>query len=238
MNSQRSPRSTQATTAVLGLTLVAAAVAGCNDRSVVAVTPGATASASGSSRSVRTPVVPTVTQTGTDAAEHARIRAARDAHKPPKDLTWLAPPTPKSWTKVREQSDGWKQWHVTPGCNIDLWQFSKVHKDPRAKNSRGLVTMTAENYSVVFPGKPKPVYRHRGTVKVVGFVTGIPDIRKVTMAEAIVDYGKARAEIIGYRDGDWAISYTSYCPTVASFKKVSASDFNAFRDKLAEQTTY
>lgn len=222
-------------------------VAGCADHAssglmtptAIATTPSASATSATPTTAVPTSAPSGVGTTSATAntAEKARIRAAWRAGKPAKDLIWRIPTDPPSWTKLPKEQDGLQQWHVKPGCYVRLWQLDGAGgKNPMT--ARDVLEVTAEANSALFPGKPKPAYRNHSIIKTTAFVGHINDVGQVKMAAAYVDYGKARAQVVAYRDGDLALSYTSYCSTAKSFTKVSASDFNAWRGRLAEETYY
>lgn len=218
--------------------LVAALPTACNEHAAGGITtpPAPPAPSTPVPTSALPSAAVSTSAAGDSTAEQQRIRAARDAGRPPKDLVWRIPVT-RTWTKLPKTENGKQEWHVKPGCRVRLWQLSGASDEPTT-TSKDVVDWTAKDNSASFPGKPKPVYRKRGTIMMISYVRGIDDVAKVRMTDAIVDYGPARAEVIGYRSGDLALSYTSYCRTAAAFTKVSASDFNAFRDGLGAEAAY
>lgn len=221
--------------------LLVAPLAACNEHaSSAVVTPTAASTDYATAEAVPTTTVapdPRVATSSTadDAAEKARIRAAWHAGKPPKKLIWRVPNKPKSWTELPKTENGKRKWFVKPGCNVILWQLSGARS---TKTSRGVLKLLADEHSEAFPGKPKPVYRSESTTMQLGLVAVTNDFSKVEMAESIVDYGKGRSELIAYRNDDLALAYIGSCRTVASFKKVSVSDFDPWLDTLAMEATY
>lgn len=221
--------------------LVAGGLTGCGDHASGGLTtptaPSAVQSSAGAGQtgSASSASGTPTSSTASGTAEKARIRAARDAGKPAEDLVWRLHTTPKSWTKLPKAADGKQKWFAKPGCYVTVWQLDGARS---AKTSRGVLKTMAAATSADFPGKPKPAYRSRSTTKVTGFVVGLNEFSTVKMAQAIVDYGTARTEILAYRDDDMALTYISSCRTVASFKKVAASDFDGFRDALIAEFTY
>lgn len=229
--------------------LLSGAVAGCDTNAAAPTLLTPSDSATGAGAGATSPSVRSSTPTDTprtvspsdETSERARIRAAMKAGAPPVNLAWRVPHKPKTWTKLPKETDGLQGWFVKPGCYVWLWQYSDLGTGKKP-TTRDLIKRAAEVGSAMFPGKPKPIYRSHKTIEKLNFVTGLPYAYKVKMAESIVDYGKGRSkgrsEVIAYRNGPQAITFNSKCRTVASFKKVSDSDFNAWRDTLAASTTY
>lgn len=217
--------------------LLAASVTGCQDgASSTVTTPSATVAGTRTAEAA-VPTASAPAATTDDGSEQTRVRASHDAHKAPIDLIWRLPKDPSTWTKLPKKQDGLQQWFVKPGCYVRLWQLDGAG-GAHPMTNRDVLEKIAVDNSSLFPGHPKPAYRSRTTTKLNAFVAGLSDVGHVTMADSTVDYGKARARIIAYRDGDLALAYTGYCRTAADFTKVATSDFDPWLQDLAEESTY
>ncbi|HWC21175.1 MAG TPA: hypothetical protein VG502_02635 [Flexivirga sp.] len=222
--------------------LLASPLAACNEHaSSAVVTPTAASTAQATTEAVPTTSAPepsvNTSSTADDTAKKARIRASFRALAPPKNMVWRYGSRP--WTEIPASPTdvGLKEWQVKPGCHIRLWQYFG-YSDSDPTTSRDIVKEIVIANSSIFPGKPKPKFRSNGTVELHTAAGSIEAIGTVRVPQSTVDYGAARSQTLAYRNGEFAIAYTSYCLTAAAFKKVSATDFDDFRDSAAASFTY
>ena len=217
--------------------LVAVAVAGCGSSSGPTSAPSTSATSTRASSPGSASLSHRASTTASSAGNSDQIVAKIAAGAPPEDLTWAIASAPSNWKALSGQGAGEHQWQVSSGCGVLLQQPSGIGTTTKV-TSKSVVEHTAEQIKTVMPGTPEPTYTKWSTRMMPNVVPGLAGTAKVRMEEAAVRFGAVRAQIIGYRNGDFALTYVAYCSTSAKFDAAAKSDFDPFLKRLAAKTTY
>lgn len=181
---------------------------------------------------------PGAAPSGTAEEEQQRLEAKVVANAAPKDLTWLHPDAPSSWTRLKTEA-GTLQWQpASSACVITLAQPAGLGT-AKAPTSQQVVDKTVSQVARTVPGTPEPTVVKWGTQTVRARVTDLDATVSVTVAARRVRFTpQLEGLFYGYRAGDFALDLIVVCGKAQYDDVTGTSAFRSFTQGLTVTTSY